>query len=97
MSLTTPSEPRVREFIQSTFLYARPDLHLEIEDDLLGQGIIDSMGVMELIEFLQNEFSVTVPDQDLTEQNLGTIGAITRYITERAMAMGPGSASAARP
>jgi acyl carrier protein len=78
---TSRSEPRVREFIQSNFLYARPDYRPEDEDDLLGEGIIDSMGIMELIEFLEKEFSLSIPEEDLTEENLGTIGAITRYVT----------------
>jgi acyl carrier protein len=43
------------------------------------------MGVMEMIEFLQEQFAVVVEDADITEENLGTIDAIASYVTARAV------------
>jgi acyl carrier protein len=74
---------RTRDYVRRTFLYARPDLALRDEDRLLERGIIDSMGVLELLGFLEQEFGVTLVDEDITEQNLGTIQSIARCVSTR--------------
>ena len=74
---------RIRAFVVESFLYMRPEFVLGAEDSLLGSGVIDSMGVMEMIEFLEEEFGVIVDDRDITEENLGTLNAIAGYVAER--------------
>ena len=74
---------RTRAYITENFLYMRRDFRLDDNDSLLGSGIIDSMGVMEVIAFLETEFGVEVADEDVTEENLGTIRAISRYVVAR--------------
>ena len=83
---------RIREYIVENYLYMRQDVHLSDDDPLLARGIIDSMGVMELIVFLEQEFGVTVGDADITEENLGSLAAIARYVASR-----QASVSAASP
>ena len=75
---------RVRSFVDENFLYMRPDFELGDHDSLMGNGIVDSMGVMEMIEFLEEEFGVTVDDADITEANIGTIDAIAGYVETHA-------------
>lgn len=74
---------QVREFVTENFLYARPDFVLGDSDALLGTGIVDSMGVMEIVVFLEETFGLQVDDVDITEENLGSLEAITRYVTSR--------------
>lgn len=74
---------RVKGFIQETFLYMRPDFELRGDNSLLGTGVIDSMGMMEMIDFVQQEFSIEVGDADITEENLGTLDAIADYVSSR--------------
>ena len=74
---------RTRAYVTETFLYMRPDFALRDQDRLLERGVIDSMGVMELLVFLRNEFGVVVPDEDITETNLGTLSDIARYVSAR--------------
>lgn len=77
---------RTRAYITENFLYMRRDFRLDDNDSLLGSGIIDSMGVMEVILFLETEFGVEVADEDVTEENLGSIRAISNYVVARANA-----------
>jgi acyl carrier protein len=77
---------RTRAYITENFLYMRRDFRLDDNDSLLGSGIIDSMGVMEVILFLETEFGVEVGDEDVTEENLGSIRAISNYVVARANA-----------
>ena len=71
---------RTRAYIQENFLYMRPQFKLGDNDPLLQQGVIDSMGVMELIGFLKSEFGLVVPDDDITEEHFGSLNAIARYV-----------------
>lgn len=73
----------VRAYVTENFLYMRPDTQLGDDDSLMGTGIIDSMGVMEVIAFLEEEFGVIVDDSDITEANLGTLNAIAAYTVPR--------------
>lgn len=74
---------RVRGFISDNFLYMRPDFELTDDASLMGTGIVDSMGVMEVIQYLEDEFGVLVADEDITEANIGTPNAIASYVVDR--------------
>jgi acyl carrier protein len=71
---------QTRRYITENFLYTRPDLRLGDDDRLLERGIIDSMGVMELVAFLQERFAVTVDEREITEEHFGSIAAIAAYV-----------------
>jgi acyl carrier protein len=70
----------VRRFIQDNFLYMRQDYRLQDDDPLLAKGVIDSLGVGEIIAFVEQRFGVRFPDEDITEANLGSVSAIVRYV-----------------
>jgi acyl carrier protein len=74
---------RTRRYVRDTFLYMRPRFVLKDDDRLLERGIMDSMGVLELIAFLETEFGVSVGDDDVTEENLGTLASIDHYVASR--------------
>jgi acyl carrier protein len=74
---------RCRAFIETSFLYMRPGFTLEEETSLLEHGIVDSMGVMELIEFLEGDLGVRVDDDEIIEENLGTLAAITTFVVSK--------------
>lgn len=75
---------RTRAYVAENFLYMRPDFQLGDADSLLERGIIDSMGVMELVSFIESEFNVTVGDDDVTEDNIGSLRAIGGFVSSRA-------------
>jgi acyl carrier protein len=73
----------IRDFIVTTFPGdgAEPDPGT----DLLEAGIIDSIGVLTLVTWLEETFGFTVEDEDVVPENLGSIAGITAY-TERKLA-----------
>ena len=74
---------RTRQYVRDNFLYTRPDYPLQEDEPLMEAGVIDSMGVMELLDFIQEEFGVVVEDDEITEENLGTLRAIARYVSSK--------------
>ena len=77
---------RIEEFIVANYLFGDESRAPADEDDLLLTGIIDSTGVLELIEFLESEFGVPVPEQDTVPANLGSVANLVRYLSGRAVA-----------
>jgi acyl carrier protein len=74
---------RTRAWVSESYLYMRPDWSLGDDTPLLGSGVIDSIGVIELVTFLQDTFEFTIADEDIVERNLGTLAAIGRFVHER--------------
>lgn len=71
---------RVREYVTDNFLYMRQGYEFSDGDSLLGHGIVDSMGVIELITFVQDQFGVEVAEEEITEENFGTLHAIGCFV-----------------
>jgi acyl carrier protein len=69
----------VREFIQKNFIFDTSVL-LADDESLLGTGVIDSTGVLELIGFLEEKFQLTFDDNELVAENFDTILKITAFL-----------------
>lgn len=83
---------QVREFIVANFLYGQ-ERTLNDDDSFLGEGIVDSTGVLQLVAFLEETYGITVEDEDLTPENLDSISSVSAYLC-RKMNLTPGGASA---
>jgi acyl carrier protein len=72
---------RIRQFIQTTFPLARKQSALSDHDSLFSSGIVDSLGVLDLVTYLENEFGVMVADEDLLAENFESIGRMAEFVT----------------
>jgi acyl carrier protein len=79
---------RTRAYLRENFLYARADWKLRDDDSLIDTGVIDSIGVVELIAFLQEAFGVAIAEDEITEANLGTLVAIGRFVSAKCQGNG---------
>ena len=81
----TPSAiaDQIRDFIRENLLYMRPDFVLSDDARLLEHRIIDSMGVMELLAFLEQAFAITVKDDEVNEANLGTVATMAQFVARK--------------
>jgi acyl carrier protein len=75
----TPVEQQLRTFITENFFVEDADLRGEIS--LTRSGIIDSTGVMEILLFLETQFGIKVPDDEITPENLDTLDALVSYVS----------------
>jgi acyl carrier protein len=76
-------ERPVQDFITENFLYRGEVQSLSKEDSLFGTGLIDSMGILELVTFLESSFSIKVADEDVVPENMDTIGRIVTYVQRK--------------
>ena len=74
---------KIRIFIVENFLFG-DDNGLGDDTSFLEDGIIDSTGVLELVSFLEEEFSITVEDDELIPENLDSLNNIAAYLGKKA-------------
>lgn len=72
----------IRNFIVDSFLFGE-DEGLSDDTSFLKQGIIDSTGVMQLVSFIQDQYNVSVADEDLTPENLDSIRKVSAFIERK--------------
>ncbi len=76
------AQSRVRNFILNQFPLARKRA-IGDGDPLLGNGILDSLGILEVVAFVEREFEITVADEDLLPERFESIASIARFVEQR--------------
>jgi acyl carrier protein len=82
------TEAEIRRFLAENFLFREGRATLGAEESLLGAGLIDSTGVLELVAFLEQRFGLSVPDADMLPENLDTVRGLVAYVEARRQAEG---------
>jgi acyl carrier protein len=73
---------KIRTFVVGNFLFGN-NQNLEDTTSFLEEGIIDSTGVLELVGFIEEEFSIIVEDEELIPENLDSIYNVTAYLEKK--------------
>lgn len=71
----------LKRFIREELLNGQADV--EVDDDLLAEGKVDSIGMMWLVGFIEENWQVQVPAEDITIEHFHTIRAIETYLKQR--------------
>ena len=69
---------KLLDYITENFLVERTEIVLD--RSLLDEGIVDSTGLVELIVFIEEEFSISVGEEKMTKENLGSVLKIVNFI-----------------
>ncbi len=70
-----------------TFLGSRiKDHHLRDDEDFFAAGFVDSMFAMQLVLFLEKEFSISIEGSEMRLDNFNTVNAITEMVSRKAAA-----------
>ncbi len=59
------------------------DKSFDVDSSLVGSGIIDSMGIVEIVNFLERDLGVKIPDADITVENFETVRSISSYVRSK--------------
>lgn len=71
-------EEKLIGFICSNFM-VEPD-EFDFEESLVDQGIIDSIGLIEISAFMEREFNLKVNEEDMQRENFGSIKKMVNFI-----------------
>ena len=73
---------KIKGFVIENFPAARKR-NLTDDVSLLESGIVDSIGILEIVAFIEKSFQVTISDDDLTPENFNSIKAIAAFLQAR--------------
>jgi acyl carrier protein len=83
--LRMDASPRatIRAFVMENLAAVRGRPHVDDADDLVETGVVDSLGIFQLVAFLEERFGIAIADEDITPENFGSIVAIDRLVAGR--------------
>ena len=72
----------IRSYIVENFLFGDDD-GFDTETSFLENGIIDSTGIMELVDFIEKKFNFQVDDEELIPDNFDSVQNIVNFLKEK--------------
>ena len=72
----------IRNYIVENFLFG-DDNGLQDDTSFLDEGIMDSTAALELVDFIEKEFSITVDDEEVIPDNLDSIQNVVNFLKEK--------------
>jgi len=75
---------KIREYFETEpdFKEALPK-NLKDTDSLIDSGVIDSLGIIKLVLFIEETFKISVGAEELNQENFETISSIEKFITHK--------------
>jgi len=79
-------EAQIKDFIAQNLLYSADGFTYPDDASFLQEGIIDSLGVMQLVEFVEKDFRVTVNRVEVTPDNFDSVGKLADFVRRKLQA-----------
>ena len=76
---TKDFEDTIVDYVKS-FAIIEPGQEIPLDQSLLEAGILDSFGIVDMITFVESEFDLEIPDEDMTKEKLGSIHKMAVYV-----------------
>jgi len=74
---------KIRNFILENFLFTDDQSELNDDDSFLENRIIDSTGILEVLEFLEEECNIKIEDDEMIPDNLDSVNKIISFIERK--------------
>ena len=74
---------RIQMFILENYLFTSDGSALGSDDSLLGRGIVDSTGMLEIIMFIEEQLGVTGKDEEMVPENLDSVSRIAAFVESK--------------
>jgi acyl carrier protein len=71
----------IEAFVRKTFAVSGSDPNFGAQTDLFEGGYVDSVGLAEMLGFIEDSFGVTVPDEELLSEEFASIEGIARTVS----------------
>jgi acyl carrier protein len=78
-----PVRDAVHRFVLENYLFTDDASQLGFDDSLLGRGIVDSTGMLEVILFIEEQCGIKVADSEMVPENLDSVNRIAAYVASK--------------
>lgn len=72
---------RILAYVKEAAIVAR-GVEIPLDKSLLEAGIIDSFGIIEMIAFLEKEWTIKIRDEDITKEKMGSINKMAQLVID---------------
>ena len=76
-------EPKIRAYIAENLLFSDNGFPYSDDTSFLQEGIVDLIGVMEVVTFIEGAFNITVDDHELIPDNLDSVAQLANFIRSK--------------
>ena len=70
----------IRDYIAKNLLFSDSGFNYDDDASFLDEGIVDSLGIIELVTFVEKQFGVSVADHELIPDNFDSVRKLDAYI-----------------
>jgi acyl carrier protein len=77
------TEETIRRFLLDELLYDRDLKELGPDEKLLERGLLDSLGILKIVSFCEEQFGITIPDTEVLPDNMDSVRAIAALVERR--------------
>jgi acyl carrier protein len=81
--MSTAVEQKIRDYILANYLFTGDASALGNDESFMKRGIIDSTGILEVIQFLHDEFGVQVADEEMIPENLDSVSNLVAFVARK--------------
>lgn len=74
---------KVKSFLLGNYLFTEDDAALADDVSFLESGLIDSTGMMEVIFFIEENFSISVDDAEMIPENLDSVESLVAFVAQK--------------
>jgi len=78
-----PVEQRIKNYVAQNLLFSTDGFPYSEDASFLQEGIIDSLGVMHLVEFVEQDFAVRVEQHEVTPENFDSVRKLAGFIRRK--------------
>ena len=75
----------IRDFVIENFLFGQDRDGFSNEDSFLDHGLIDSMGILMLVEFVKERFSVSIDDEEIIPDNFDSVRRVADFVQSKSV------------
>ena len=74
---------QIKSYIAENFLFSSNGFDMDEDESFLEAGVVDSLGVVELVSFVEETYNFEVPDDDIVPDNFDSVDNLAAYISRR--------------
>ena len=74
---------QIKQYIAENFLFSSNGFDMDDNESFLEAGVVDSLGVVELVSFVEETYKFEVPDDDIVPEHFDSVDNLSAYISRR--------------
>jgi acyl carrier protein len=81
--MNSDAQQRILAFILENYLFTNDVSAVALDDSLLGRGIVNSTGILEIIMFVEEQFGLKVDDREMIPDNFDSVNKIAAFVQSK--------------